>query len=296
MKPALLTSFLLFIAAASLHAQLSFLPQAGFEQSRTNLMYGNGLSASDMSSNFKAALKIDYRLKGGHSPFINITTSPAPMSFAFNNLGTLENNYQAAKANLRLRLEAGYQYSSLPIRLGKKSSSVKAPSTDVANAVAMQHHGCGAMVARSRCGNKRQMNKGPLDNMLNMRLQPALAFAYIPSSAQRINQTTDGFTYTAGTWKTAVVPSMGFEFDKGRQRLFTLTVFYTKPLEEAEAMGTISSGIKAINVPLEPTTSTWGLTVGIPFGFTKAAHKTTSYRTEVKHCERGSSYRRCSRF
>ncbi len=288
MKSTLLTFFLFLLAGTVLHAQLSFLPQVGFEQSRTALNYGNGMSAMDISGNFKAGLKMDYRFKGGHSPFVNFTTSPSAARFAFNNAGSLESNMPVMKNNLQFRLEAGYQYSSLPIPLGKKSS-VSKPSYAASEGATMQRGRCGAL--RSHCGRNKQMQKAAAPTGgLNVRLQPSLALAYVPSATQSIQQTANGFNYTAGSWKTAIVPAMGFEFAAGRQRLFTLSVFYTKPLDEGADMASLASGVKGINVPLNPKTSTWGLTLGVPFGFAKAAH--SKPKMERRQCTR-NVYRRC---
>lgn len=281
-------------AASTLNAQLSFLPQAGFEQSRTGLNYGNGLSACSGNAAFKAALKTDYRFKGGHSPFINIATTPAPVRFAFNNLGALESGSPSATNGLRLRLEAGYQWSSLPIRLGKKGTASPTPAP-VAEPVAeiQQRSRCGLVSYRSSCGSRKKLAKPSFaNNPLSMRLQPALAFAYVPSNTESLTQTANGFEYAAGTWKTALVPSMGFEFAKGRQRLFTLTMFYTQPLNQPQEAVAVSSGFKAVNIPLQSRTPTWGITAGVPFSFAKSSHP--KVKKEKKVCER-NYYRRCIR-
>lgn len=111
MKPTIFTG-ILFLTGAIAHAQLSFLPQIGFEKSRTRLNYSDAFS-SKINGNFKAGLKADYWLKGEHAPFINISTRPAPVSFAFNNTGFLISGYQPVKNSLQFRMEAGYQYTSL---------------------------------------------------------------------------------------------------------------------------------------------------------------------------------------
>src|SRR5215204_5246128 len=128
MKLTVLTGILLF-AGSIAHAQLSFLPQVGFEQSRANLNY-NSLSTSNVEGNLKASLKMDYRFKGGHGPFINLGTSPAPAIFAFNNTGDLVKGFEAAENNLQFRIETGYQYTSKPIRFGKGNSAQTTESTE----------------------------------------------------------------------------------------------------------------------------------------------------------------------
>jgi hypothetical protein len=289
MKPLLLSSFVLLLAGLSANAQFSLLPQAGFEQSRTALDYGNGLSALNSQGYLKAALKLDYKLKGGHSPFINLATTPAPVSFVFDGTGALVNQSQSATP--KFRLEAGYQYSSKPIFFGKESSTANS-TTKAAEASAVQQNRCGSMY-KSRCGQRRTMNKAtPANNPLNLRLQPAVALAYVPWASESVTPKGDGFEYKAAAWKTAIVPSMGFEFAKGNQRLFSLNVFYTKPLAETNEMGTVSPGAKATSVPLQARTSTWGMTLGIPISFAKSTQSKPA--VERKECHR-NYYRRCMR-
>jgi hypothetical protein len=295
MKSTVLTGILFLATGAVTYAQLSFLPQVGFEQSRTTLDYGDGLSALNTKGALKAALKVDYRLKGGHAPFINLSTNPAAVSFAFDNAGSIINSYQAVKSNLQFRMEAGYQYSSSPIRFGKKSSASESKTSATTNEYITQKTSCGSITYRSRCGEKKIISKSTrVSAPLNMRLQPSLALAYIPSGVANINQTSHGFEYNANP-KTALVPAMGFEFAKGTQRLITLSVFYTKALGQNEESVTTYPNTKSTVTRLQPNASTWGMTLGVPFSFTKSkAVKTTIERKEKKDCNR-SSYRKCSR-
>jgi hypothetical protein len=131
-----------------------------------------------------------------------------------------------------------------------------------------------------------------------MRLQPSVAVAYIPSSTQSITQKAGGFDYTP-TWRTAVVPALGFEFAKGNQRLFTVSAFYTAPLGQKEQSVTTSVESKTITTSLQPRLATWGVTMGIPFNFAKAKKDarvmnqapSVNHSTQKKGCTR-SYYRR----
>ncbi|HVF81442.1 MAG TPA: hypothetical protein VM884_05895, partial [Flavisolibacter sp.] len=295
MKSTVLTGLLFLSTGVITNAQLSFLPQVGLEQSRAALNYGNGLSALNTNGNLKAALKVDYRLKGGHAPFINLGTSPAPISFAFDNAGSLLQSYQSAKSNLQFRMEAGYQYSSSPIQLGKKSSASKNKAAITTNEYSQQRSSCGAITYRSRCGAKKTATKiTQVAAPLNMRLQPSLAFAYIPSGGESVKQTANGFEYNAAP-KTAIVPAMGFEFAKGTQRLFTLSVFYTKAVGQSQESVTSFSNTKPTITRIQPNTSTWGMTLGVPFSFTRSkAVKAVKETREKKNCTR-NYYRRCTK-
>jgi len=102
-----------------------------------------------------------------------------------------------------------------------------------------------------------------------MRLQPSLALAYVPATAENYKQTPAGFEYNAGNWNTAVVPAIGFEFGKGNQRLFTITAFYTRPMGMKEEAVTSSSGNKPVVTAINPKAATWGLTAGIPISMGK---------------------------
>ena len=296
MKPTLLTGFLFLLMGTIAHAQLSFLPYAGFEQSRTALNYSNAFSAADVNANLKAGLRMDYQLKGGHRPFINLATSPAPAVFHFDKNGSLASFNPVTSGGKLFRLEAGYLYSSKPIQFKKSSTTSTQPVAETANVP--ERKSCGSYAYRSRCGTKKTAAKtAPAKSNLAMRLQPSLSLAYIPSEIQNVEQTATGFNYTPG-WKTALVPAMGFEFAKGRQRLFTLNVFYTKPMgQRDETVNTFAENNKPVTTSLQPRASTWGLTLGVPFSFTKARQskaKTISRTTEKKECTR-TNYRRCYR-
>lgn len=293
MKPTLLTCALFLFTGTVVQAQFSLLPQLGFERSGTALNYGEGLKACDINGNLKAVLQAGYQFKGGHTPFLRIGTSPAPVSFSFDNAGTLISRTQVG--GLLPRFEAGYQYSSKPISLGKKRPA-NAPAAEATQTTVVQRSSCGSVIYKSSCGSKRKAPKVSSPGNLNMRIQPSLALAYVPSNTEGVVQTANGFNYRAAPWTTAIVPAMGFEFAKGAKRLFTLTAFYTRPLQQSAETITSGTGIKAVSVPLQSRASTWGMTVGVPFGFAKAAQP--KVQKAKKECIRSynRTYRRCTRF
>lgn len=293
MKPTLLIGCVL-LAGTAAHAQFSILPYAGFEQSNNSLRYGSGYSAAAVNGNLKAGLRADYRLKGGHSPFVNFTTSPAPVSFRFDRAGSLLNAADAVRGNLQFRLEAGYLYNSKPIALGKKNAA-SPPSQETVTVTRVRKSKCGSYTYKSHCGSKtKSMQSVPENKTLNMRLQPALALAYLPSSSETIKHTANGFEYTAGTWKTALVPSLGFAFAKGDKPLFTLTAFYTRALGQPEEMALTQVESKIVQTPLQQRTTSWGLSLGLPISFTKQKAASVKTVTERK-VYRKTSYKRCIR-
>jgi hypothetical protein len=292
MKPTLLIGCAL-LAGTALHAQFSLLPYAGFEQANNSLRYGSGYSASDINGNLKAGLRADYRLKGGHSPFFNVTTSPAPVSFRFDRAGSLLQAANAVRGNLQLRLEAGYLYNSKPIQLGKKKASSQ-PAAETVTVTNIRKSSCGSYTYRSGCGSKTKTVRQVENKPLNMRLQPALALAYLPSAEESLKGNANGFTYTAGTWRTALVPSMGFAFAKGNKALFTLTAFYTRALGQQEETAITQVESKTLQTPLQQTSSTWGLSLGFPISF--ARQKVTSAPAAAERkVYRKTTYKRCVR-
>lgn len=293
MKPTLLIGCTL-LAGTALHAQFSLLPHAGFEQANNSLRYGSGNSVSDISGNLKAGLRADYKLKGGHSPFVNITTSPAPVQFQFDRAGSLLRAADAVRGNLQLRLEAGYLYNSKPIQLGKKKAA-SPPVTETVTVTSIRKSSCGSYTYRSRCGSKtKTIQKLQENKPLNMRLQPALALAYLPSAGESIESSANGFTYTAGSWQTALVPSMGFAFAKGDKPLFTVTAFYTRALGQQEETALTQVQSKIVRTPLQQTSSTWGLSLGFPISFARQKAASAPAVVERK-VYRKTTYKRCVR-
>jgi hypothetical protein len=294
MKPTLLIGCALLAGTAS-HAQFSLLPYAGFEQSNNSLRYGSGYSAAAVNGNLKAGLRADYRLKGGHSPFVNFTTSPAPVSFRFDRAGSLLNAAEAVRGNLQFRLEAGYLYNSKPIALGKKKAA-SPPSQEAVTVTRVRKSKCGSYTYKSHCGSKtKSMQAIPENKTLNMRLQPALALAYLPSSSETIRHTTNGFEYTAGTWKTALVPSLGFAFARGNKPLFTLTAFYTRALGQPEELALTQVESKIVQTPLQQRTATWGLSLGLPISFAKNKAPQVKALSETRTYKK-KTYRQCMRW
>ena len=176
--------------------------------------------------------------------------------------------------------------------LAKKASAVATPSTEMTQQTVVQKSACGSYTYKASCGSKKKtLSNTPVDNTVNMRLQPSLGFAYVPSNTESIKPTADGFKYTP-SWQTAVVPAMGFEFAKGKQRFLTLTVFYTKPLSVPDETYTIPSGVKEVTTNLNPAISTWGITAGVPFSFAKSSAEKT--KKVKKECHK-VIYKRCYR-
>ena len=267
MKPAAFTMMPVLFVAISANAQLSFLPQLGFEQSKTLVQYNNSSSFSPIGSqaNLKANLRMDYRFKKGHGPYIAVGTAPGAVAFSFNDIANAATNFKAAQNSLQWKLEGGYQYTSKPINL-KKASAKQAEKTTTQNTE-----------VRSKCGSyysyQRQERTATTakkqDNNLNLRLQPSVGVAYLPSIKNDVVSNGSSYQYNAGNYKTAFTSGMGFEFARGKQRLFTITAFYTKGLGNLDETITSIQNNKDVNNLVSSNTSSWGLMAGVPFSFTK---------------------------
>lgn len=296
MKSLLLAATSMLAIVTFSHAQLSILPQAGFERSSSSLRY-NSLSAPAINTSLRAGLRADYRFKSGSGPFINIGTSAAPASFEFSNEGSLLSQKAMVSNTLRLRIESGYQYTSKPIRLGKNKPIASIKAARSASANTYQKKSCGASSCRAHCSasSSKALHK-TVNNALSMRLQPSLAVAYVPAAAENFEQTTAGFEYNASNWKTALVPAIGFEFDRGNQKLFTITAFYTRPMGMKGEAVTSYSGNKPVITIINPKTATWGLSAGIPFSMGKKQNIIKQKDIPViKRDVKSTQSRRCTR-
>ena len=271
MKPTAITGVLVLLIAISAKAQLSFLPQLGFERSKTFVDYNNVPSFSPMGSqgNFKANLRMDYRFKKGHGPYIGVGTVPGTVAFSFTDVANAANNFKAAQNSLQWKLEGGYQYSSKPITLKKAAAKKPAVKTSSYNSEVQRH--CGSYCYSYRQRTTTTSSSAKRSSNLTLRLQPSVGIAYLPSIKDDLEVNGSNYQYNAGNYKTAITSGMGFEFAKGKQRLFTLSLFYAKALDQSdkEKFSGVENGKTVTNVVSSSNTSSWGLMLGIPFSLSK---------------------------
>lgn len=311
MKPAVFTGALLLLAG-TVNAQFSLLPQVGFERTNTALQYNNLSSFSPLGgqATFKANLRADYRFKKGHGPFVGIGTSPAVVAVDYTSPSDMVNTFKAAAGALQWRTEAGYQYSSKPIQL-KKAPAAKstAPTSNVAKSApkavtqpAQRSGNCGARTY-SHCGAKPKSEVARTEapakvapakkvETLNLRLQPYAGVAYIPNVKESFaNNGAAGYRYNAGNWNTAFISGIGFEFGKGSQRLSTLSVHYAKGIGnlQTQSVTTSENGKTSIGT-FRSSTSSWGLTLGVPFTLAKKA-KPVPAQPAVKEVPKKENYK-----
>jgi predicted DNA binding CopG/RHH family protein len=297
MKPALLTGMMLLLIASTTSAQLTLLPQVGFESAKTSLQYNGLPSFSPLGGegSLKALARLDYRFKSRHGAFIGVGSSPAAVAFSFSNPADALTNYKAATHSLQWRFEGGYQYSTKPISF--KNAAAKKAVANKPEAKVEYKKSCHSYASRYSTKNKTATTVKQ-DKSLNLRLQPSVGMAYIPAVKEDVSQNGNTYQYNAGNWKTAVVSGMGFEFGKGKERLLTLSAFYTKGLGTGgtKTITGVENGKASIG-SFRSAASSWSVTLGVPFSLTKnkeAAPKATQ-KQSCKTYYSESNKSRCRR-
>jgi len=201
--------------------------------------------------------------------------------------------YNATKANMQLRMEAGYQFTTNPILFNKakKSSTTSASKTQSSNKSSYGNYSSRSNCSKnyssqsSRCQGKnsaakkvQSKNKGGW-----VRLQPSVGVGVIPSPQTDIVTKVEGgqttYEYRAGNWNTAFTTGMGFEFGRNKQRLLNVSVNYFTGIGNMGKQ-TVSavSGTKTSVANLESSASGWNMRVGIPL--TLAEKKTSKPKSE----------------
>ena len=303
MRSVALTGILFIASAMAMNAQkLSLTPQVGFENSRTSVTYNDLPSFAPLGGEFnpQVSLRLDYKFKQGFGPYLGVSTSRSGVLYSFSDLENGMNVYNATKANMQLRMEAGYQFTTNPIFFNKTkpsgTSSSKARSANKSSCGSYTYKGnCSKSYSSrsSRCESKNSAakkveskNKGGW-----VRLQPSVGIGFIPSpKADVISKTQGGLTtyeYRAGNWNTALTTGMGFEFGRNKQRLLNVSINYYSGIGNLskQSISTVS-GSKTSVANLESNSSGWGLRVGIPFTLTekKPAKAKSQSRTKKTSC------------
>lgn len=269
MRAALLILAFVALAVVS-NAQLSLTPKAGIESSRTSINYNDlrCLSPLGAVASPQIGLRLDYKFKKTHGPYVGIATNRSVVAMRFDNPETGMTTYTAEPGNLGLRLEGGYTYSFKPIFFNRSGSSDKKEVKQNAGTKS----GCNKSYTRSKCGDKSK--KAPAiarKQGLNMRIQPSAGFAYVAGVSNNIETNTNGANYqfNAGNWKAAFVAGTDFEFGRGRDRMFTLGFQYIQGFDRGVNTITTLAGTKSTTTHLSSNSSAWNVTLGVPFTLSK---------------------------
>jgi hypothetical protein len=298
-------SSLFIVSALAMNAQkLSLTPQVGFENSKTSVNYNDLGSFAPLGGelNPQVSLRLDYKFKQGFGPYVGASTSRSGVLYNFNDIENGMSVYNATKANMQVRLETGYQFTTNSIFFNKtkqssNSSTSKTKSTGKSS--------CGSYSYRSNCSksyssqsSRCQSKSGTAKKTDNknkggwVRLQPSVGVGFIASPKTDVVTKTQGgqttYEYRAGNWNTAFLTGMGFEFGRNKQRLLNVSINYFKGIGNMNQQ-TISneSGIKTNYATLESKASGWNLRIGIPFTLVpekKPGKHTTNNKTKKTSC------------
>lgn len=295
---------ILFIAAIATNAQqrLSLTPQVGFENSKTSINYNDLGSFAPLNGEFnpQISLRLDYKFKQGFGPYIGASTSRSVVLYNFSDIENGMSLYNATKANMQLRLEAGYQFTTNQLFFNKARSS---GNTSSSKATKMKSS-CGSYSYRSNCSKSYSSRSSHCQGKSSVakkvenknkgawvRLQPSVGIGFIPSPKTDVITKTQGsqtvYEYRAGNWNTAFMTGMGFEFGRNKQRLMNVSVNYFTGIGNMNKQ-TVSgvSGTKTSYANLESNASGWNMRIGIPFTLTekKAAKQKSENRVKKSSC------------
>ena len=293
---------LLFVIAVfgyAANAQFTLTPQAGFEIPSTKISYNNlpYIKPQGQSSG-QFGLRADYQFKGGCAPFAGIVSHRPLVSYNFSDTKTGMTDYTSAEGDLLVQLQAGLQYSSKPISLGKKTPAAKTTTKKTSSTEHFYYSSCGRKYSETTsCTEKKSCTSQK--SSWAMRIQPSAGIGYVPSSKPDMEKdyfaTSPGYTYNAGNISTEFIGGMGFEFDRNQKKFLTLRVNYFKGLGNNETSFTTQTSGKEETTTLKSQVSGWNASLGIPISFTKKpAAKKSAAKSQKSHHSCGGYYKsRC---
>ena len=267
MRKAALASLVFVACGFATNAQLSVTPRVGIEQAFTCVKYNSTARISPMGSNFspQVGLRMDYLINKMHGPFVGVSTNRSVVTYEFTNPETGDKEFTASQGDWKLRLEAGYQYSSKPIALGKAAKQPAAKAPDAYQSPCAARRMMLANAAAAAAAKKQVMN---------VRIQPYAGMAFVPnpqtaiSSAFRSNETV--YQYSAGNWTSAITTGVNLAFAKGSTNKFVIGVQYLAGITNMKAETlTTPLDTKQLNTKLSSNASAWNITVGMPLSFSK---------------------------
>ncbi len=274
-----LLSFAVLVNAAQAQ-KFSFIPQVGFENSKTIIRYNDlpGFSPAGVVFSPQAVMHFTYKSKPGHGAFLGVASSRTTVPFQFTDPETGMNNYKTISGDMQWRVEGGYQFSSKPVYFKKPGNKTKKPAE---NKIA-QKKPCGSnsyrsyysknKIAEARPGANDKIKQGMTRSNKGswVRWQPSVGLGYIPSVKTDVMQRMQGgqthYEYRAGNWNTALIAGMGFEFGKNENRLFNVSFNYLKGLGNLDKQYiSKTTGTKTLTAQINSEVSGWNMRIGVPF-------------------------------
>jgi hypothetical protein len=305
MRHSVLAMLCLALFAQTTQSQLTLTPKLGIENSRTmvRINENNFIKPVSLQLTPQAGIRLDYKFKSGHGVFAGVSTSNTTVSFSFTDPETSISNYFASRSSTQLRLEGGYQFNSKPVFFKNAGSSKKkTEAKSLSRTESSMKRGCGSYSSHSCCDKlKAEKSKsrqgGKKAKPMSVRFQPQLGMAYIPSTKPDFTAKQTSYTYNAGNWDAALITGMGFEFAKGKTKLFQINLQYLKGIGNMSTakLQTEAAG-KSVETSYSSRASSWSLSFGVPVSFAKnsATKKQKSERScqqQRSHCEQKTQYR-----
>ncbi|MEO5563704.1 MAG: hypothetical protein ABIR18_09725 [Chitinophagaceae bacterium] len=304
---ALAITFVAFSCATQ--AQLSLLPQVGFENSKTVLQYNDLNSYSPLGVKFspQASLRLNYSTKQGHGFFVGVASSRSVVQYSFENVLSGMTDYKAVLGNMQARFEGGYRFNSPKINFGKSNQSAqkKQVQSNTASRETNNYSGrCGrsySMSSRCGYGSSKVDRVAPKVKPTSwVRIQPSIGIGFNPGAGKDLVSQTQGATtsydYRAGNWNTALITGADLEFGKGNKALMTVSINYFNGGNlNKQSISTVQGG-KITTTTLQSDASGWNIRVGIPFSLSKSPSvKNKSIEKKEKPQNRCGYRYRCGR-
>jgi hypothetical protein len=298
MRTAALALFLVAFTYAASAQKFSLLPQVGFENSRSVIQFNeqNSLAPLGVKLSPQASLRLNYTSKTGQGFYVGVASSQSPVFISFTNPETAMNDFRAISDNMKARFEAGYQFTSQKINLGKAKQSVQksAPATSVNRSSSGR---CGSY--SYRCGNRsNKVEKVTTKAASWVRIQPSIGLGVIPGAGDDLFSKTVGgetiYEYKAANWNTALITGANIEFGRGNKGLMTLSLNYFNGNGLNKQSISTSQGNKITTTTLRSDVSGWNMRVGIPFSLSKTAKPKAKAAPAVE--QKQKQYNRCGQY
>lgn len=287
---------LLVVCSYATYAQFSIQPQIGLENSKTTIQHNDeSLIPGGVRFSPKLSLRMEYKFKKGHGPFIGVSTSAPVVDFNFSDPQTAAATYNAQRDNLQLRFEGGYQLSTKPIYFSSPGKSHASAFRSSGKCGDREKYSCNTKMScgkssASRCS--KSSNKSiAKNNESYMRIIPSAGLALIPGQPSEIETKTQGtqttYNYKAGAWHTAFIAGTGFEFGNNGRAKFAINVNYLKGLGnmDTQTINSVSNG-KPVATRFSSKASSWSVGLGFPISFSKKP-------AVQKHVERSRYENKC---
>lgn len=291
MRTAALALFLVAFTFAARAQKFTLLPQAGFENSKSIIQFNDQNSLAPLGVRFspQASLRLNYTTKTGQGFFVGLASSRSTVLVSFTNPETAISSFTSMAGNYKARLEAGYQFTSPKINLGKaKQVAQKTSSSSSVNKSSNYSGRCGSY-SSSRCGNKSSNEKKVVTKPASwVRIQPSIGLGFIPGQGSGLISkpagTETGYEYKAASYNTALLTGANIEFGKGNKGIMTVSLNYFNGNGINKQSIITSQGNKISTTTLRSDVSGWNLRVGIPFSMSKTS--TQKSKVQVQNIEK----------